>query len=197
MKSSFFSLFAITGLFASSCVASPVSNVVAVEKRQSDAALTIVTDLLSTIQGFDATINSTIAGVSPSSPADTQAAASSTVNGLITEITDAVNSAIASVNAIPVSKKRDASLAVRQTATPTEITEVLEEILEELSNTLNGVISSLGLTSLLGFLTPLTTALSQLISALEVVVDDLLAVVEELLNGILSGLSVALAGLTL
>jgi len=195
MKTSFFSLFALTGLFASSCVASPVANAVAVEKRQSDAALSIVTDLLSTIQGFDATINSTIAGVSPSSSADDQAAASTTVNGIITEITDAVNSAIASVQAIPVSKRDN--LAVRQTATPTEITLVLEEILEELSNTLNGVIASLGLTSLLGFLTPLTTALGGLIAALEVVVDDLLAVVEELLNGILTGLSVALDGLVL
>jgi len=196
MKTSFISLFALGGLFASSCIASPVSSV-AVEKRQSDdAALTIVQDLLTTIQGFDATINSTTASINTESTDDEKTAASAIVNSGVSNITDAINSAITSVNAIPATKKRD-DLAVRQSASATEIAEVLESILEELSGTLNGVISSLGLTSLLGFLTPLTTALSQLIAALEVVVDDLLAVVEELLNGILTGLSIALAGLTL
>lgn len=197
MKTSFVSLFAITGFFATSCLASPVSPVVAVEKRQSDQALSIVTGLLSTIQGYDATINSTIATITSTSTDDEKSAASAKVNGAVSDITAAINSAITSTKAIPTTKKRDDGLVIRQSATPTQIALALEEILEELSNTLNGVISALGLTSLLGFLTPLTTALSGLIAALEVVVDDLLAVVEELLNGILTGLSLALAGLTL
>jgi len=195
MKTSFISLFALAGLFASSIVASPLSTV-AVEKRQSDAALSIVTGLLTTIQGFDATINSTTAGISSDSTDDEKAAASTTVNSQVSSITDAINSAIVSVQAIPTTTKRG-DLAVRQSASPTAIALAIESILLDLSGTLNGVIASLGLTSLLGFLTPLTTALSGLIAALEVVVDDLLAVVEELLNGILTGLIIALAGLVL
>lgn len=150
MKTSFISLFAVTGFFASSCVASPLGGLstVAVEKRQSDAALSIVSGLLTTIQGFDATINSTIAPITDASTADEKTAASATVNEAVSNITDAITSAITSVQAIPTTKKiRDESLVVRQTATPTEITLVLEEILEELSNTLNGVISSLGLST--------------------------------------------------
>jgi len=190
----FFTLFTLGGL-AATAIASPVAAPnTGIAKRSNTDALNILDNLFTTIQGYTGTINSTTAGLTSQSTAADNATASHTVNTAVSDITTAINSAIADVKTLSTRKR---GVVARQDASPTDIALVIEEILEELSGTLNNVISALGLTSLLGFTTPLTTALSGLVSALEVVVDDLLAVVKELLDGILSGLSDALAGLTL
>lgn len=204
MKTQFLSLFAVTGLFVSSCVASPLSPL-SIEKRQNNAALSILTDLFSTIQGLDATINSTTAGITSNSTVDQKAAATTIVNSAILNITEAVNSATVSVNASNGTASNGTAstaiphyrLPIRQSALATEVAANIEEILEELSGTINTAISTLGLPAITLFTIPLTLALSQLIAALEVVVEDLLTTVQELLDGILSGLSFALDGLTL
>jgi len=136
------------------------------------------------------TPDSTVAAVPADADDATKAAASVEVNNAVSEITNLINAATASV---PAPAKR---LQVRQIS-PAAIAEFIGLILLELSGTLNNVIAVLGLASLLGFLSPLTTGLSGLILSLELVVDGLLAVVTVLLDGILTGLSVALAGLTL
>jgi len=196
MRTSFFTLFALGGLFASS-IASPIASSADIEKRQTGptAALVLLDDLFATIQTYTGTINSTVAGINSESTAAEKASASAIVNQAVSGITASVANSAVSAGSLSAVKAR--ALQGRQATSTTAIAAAIEMILLELSGTLNGVIAALGLTSLLGFLTPLTTALSQLIAALEVVVDDLLVIVEELLNGILTGLSLALAGLVL
>jgi len=191
MKSFFVAAVCFFSIFTS-VLAGPVAvprNAAVSEKRQYDAELSILNGLFSQIQTYTGQINATVAALPADADDATKAAASAQVNSAVSEITGLITAATASVPAASLLRTRQVSAAT--------IAELIGMILLELSGTLNSVIAALGLTSLLGFLTPLTLSLSGLILALELVVDNLLAVVEELLDGILTGLSIALAGLTL
>lgn len=188
MRTSFFAFFALGGLIASTA-ASPVAAA-AVEKRQDlSLASDVISSLVVTVKASTATINSTLSGLdATTAAADTTVV--SAVTGAITDITNAVNSAIGQLT---TSSKRD--LVTRQDLS--SLTTTLELLLEEVFGTLSNAISILGLTSLLGFLSPLVTALANLILALVPVVNDLLTVVRELLDSLLIGLGTGLAGLAL
>jgi hypothetical protein len=131
--------------------------------------------------------DSTAAGISTSSPQSDQEAAGETITAQIANINTAVVDATNSVKSSSSSSSVDANALAGEAA----------ELIEEISGTLNNVINSLGLTTTMSLLGPLTSSLSQLLLALEVVVDDLLALVQEILDNLLTGLSLALAGLTL
>jgi len=192
----FFSVFALTGL-AATAIASPVAvSESAVQKRQTgpSAALTLLTNLLSTVKVHTAAINTTVATITSSSTPAEKAAAAAAAGADLTTITTEITTAATAAKALTVTKRSD--LVARQASTTT-IAAALQALLEELVATVQNLVTNLGLGPLLSFLNPLLSALGTLVLSLIPVVDDLLAIVEELLDGILTGLGTALLGLTL
>ncbi|TKA83757.1 hypothetical protein B0A55_00067 [Friedmanniomyces simplex] len=186
----FFSILALPALFASTLAAPTAVANAAVEKRQSADAYAIVDSLYTNIQQYTGAINETAAGITSDSTAAQNATAAASFITNIEAITTAVDAATAQVSLLPA-----ASVARRQTEAA--LASLVENLLLEVSGALNGIVGTLGLTSLLGSLNPLVSSLSGLLLSLETVVNNLLALVQQLLDGLLTGLSVGLAGLTL
>ncbi|KAK1811572.1 hypothetical protein LTR12_014065 [Friedmanniomyces endolithicus] len=169
---SFFTVLALPALFASTFAApTAIPADAAIEKRQAAAAYAIVDSL------------------SNSTTAQNATAATSFITK-IEAITTAVDAATAEVKLLPV-----ASVVRRQTEAA--LAGLVENLLLEVSGALNGIVGTLGLTSLLGSLNPLVSSLSALLLSLEPVVNNLLALVQQLVDGLLTGLSVGLSGLVL
>jgi len=194
----FFSTSSIVafGLVASSFFACAAPAPVEKRALSISAAIDIVQDLTTEIKTVTGSINSTVAGL-PENPSilDSTAAAVN-INAAVAKITVLVQAAIAEISSAGVARKTVRDVAIRQSATPGDLASVLAGLLIEISGTLNGVITALGLQALLsGTLGGLVTALSGLLLALVPVVDNLLLLVKNLLDGLLIGLSVALLGL--
>ncbi|KAK6514670.1 hypothetical protein TWF281_004867 [Arthrobotrys megalospora] len=189
--------FGVLGSFFTSAAVIPVEKSVAapVEKRAVDlsVAVGIVQTLYTEVQVITGKINTTVAGLHDPVTLVESTAASLEINAAIGEITILVNTAIAKVNgAAPLSVRN--AVAVRQA--PADLAGLVTLLLLEISGTLNGVITALGLKALLaGTLGGLVASLSGLLLALVPVVDNLLELVRRLLDGLLIGLSAALAGL--
>ncbi|EPS45956.1 hypothetical protein H072_60 [Dactylellina haptotyla CBS 200.50] len=189
------------GLMATSFVSAVAipAKAAPVEKRGLSivAAISIVETLTIDVKVATGSINSTLAGL-PDVPSIVEStAASVSINAAIGKITVLIQAAIAEINGFAV-VKRDAVVATRQSATPADLASVVVGLLLEVSGTLNGVLSILGLKSILaGTLGGLVASLSGLLLALVPVVDNLLLLVRNLLDGLLIGLSAALAGLLL
>jgi len=192
MKTSFVSFLALASIFSGVLSApAPVPKADLIRKQTSFDAAGLITDLTAEIQPYLGSISDTTSSLnSLSSDADKAAAIVSLTND-ISSITAAVKAATAKV---PLT-----ALLTRQTSgsDPTAIGALITALLVAISNAVNGIVASLGLTAALGLLEPLTGALSNLLLALEVVVDDLLTIVQELVDGLLTALSAALAGLIL
>lgn len=189
--------FGLLGSFFTSAAVIPVerSDIAPVEKRAVDlsTAVSIVVALYAEVQEVTAKINATVAGLSDPVTLVESTAASLKINAAVVDITLLVNTAIAEVNGATPKIARNA-IAARQA--PADLAGVVTLLLLEISGTLNGVITALGLKALLaGTLGGLVGALSGLLLALVPVVDNLLELVRRLLDGLLIGLSAALAGL--
>jgi len=182
MKTSFISIFALFTFFLGVYSA-------AVEKRQADQALTIVTDLFNSVTPYTGAINATATSITPDSTDDEKTAAASSISANFAAIQPLVESAVSQVQAIPARR-----LAIRQD-TSTELASEVALVLEEISGASNLAQSAVGLASISGALNPLISALSQLLLALEVVVNDLLALVQEIVDDLLTGLATGLSGL--
>jgi len=193
MKTSLVSLVAFAGLFTG-VFSRPTADAAEVDlvKRAGDPS-PLIQSLYTTVQGHTATINSAAASLNSASTAEQNSTAASTIKSEIAAINSAVVSTTSQVKTLSAAR----ALEIRQTANTTEIATLIEELLLDISGSLNNVIATLGLTATLGFLGPLVFSLSGLLLSLELVVNNLLAVVQELLDGLLTGLSVALAGLVL
>jgi len=194
MKFSLLKSFALGG-FLTSAIANPIAI------RQESSALTILTDLFTTVQTYTGAINATLATLSGNS-----SAALSSVSTELTGLTSAISAATTSIQGLtPVSKRSDISTALSaeikpRQLDPTELALIAAEIsliLVEVFATVSAAVASLGLTALLSFLNPLTGGLGGLILAVEVLVDLLLLDVTVLLDTLLTGLGLALGGLTL
>ncbi|KAE8445203.1 hypothetical protein EG329_013575 [Mollisiaceae sp. DMI_Dod_QoI] len=194
MKFSLLKPFAIGGLLTSA-----IANPVAV--RQESSALTILTGLFTTVQTHTGAINATLAtlGVDP-------AAALASIGTELTGLTSAISAATTSIKGLtPVSRRSDISAILSTEIQPRQldlatlalIGAEVSLILVEVFATISSAVAVLGLTGLLSFLNPLTGSLGGLILAVEVLVDLLLLDVTVLLDTLLTGLGLALGGLTL
>ncbi|KAI9880451.1 MAG: hypothetical protein M1830_003093 [Pleopsidium flavum] len=188
MKTSFVSIFAFLSLSVG-----VFSFPAAGEGKHKSDAIGIVTDLLATVQQYTGAINATTASLTSASTAVDNATAAASIQSAVLSITDAVTASTAQVHGLRHGKR---SLLERQ-ASAQALAGIVTTLLLDISGALNNVISTLGLTTLLGFAAPLTTALSNLLLALAVVVNNLLAIVQQLVDGLLIGLSAALRGLVL
>jgi len=194
MKVNFISIFTLSTLFAGA-LSVPTAEVEtrAIQKRAAiDQAYSIVQGLYTEVQTYTGALNATAKSVSSSSSASQKSAAVASAGASITSITKAINAATAQIKAIP--KKRD---LLKRQADATALATLVFDLILDISGALNNIIATLGLTSLLSFLTPLVASLSGLLLSLEVVVNNLLALVQQLVDGLLTGLSVGLAGITL
>ncbi|PMD32338.1 hypothetical protein L207DRAFT_590629 [Hyaloscypha variabilis F] len=196
----------VKSLAFGSLLTSTVANPIAI--RQESSALTILTSLFTTVQTYTGAINATLATLSSSSSAADTAAALSSVGTELTGLTSAISSATTSIQGLtPVSKRSETSAALSPSteiqsrqldlAELALITAEISLILVEVFATVSSAVALLGLTGLLSFLNPLTGGLGALILAVEVLVDFLLLDVTVLLNTLLTGLALALGGLTL
>jgi len=199
MKFSLLKPLAIGGLLTSA-----IANPIAV--RQESSALTILTGLFTTVQTYTGAINATLATLSSTSSANDTAAALASVGTELTGLTSAIGAATTSIKGLtPVSKRSDISVALSteiqpRQLDPTElalIAAAISLLLVEVFATVSAAVALLGLTGLLSFLNPLTGGLGALILAVEVLVDFLLLDVTVLLDTLLTGLALALGGLTL
>ncbi|KAK6498329.1 hypothetical protein TWF481_010920 [Arthrobotrys musiformis] len=190
--------FGVFSSFFASAAVIPAGKVevAALEKRDVDlsVAITVVEAAYAKIQVWTGKINSTIDGLSDPVTTVESTVAAVQINAAIAEITIIIRSAVAEVNgAAPDALGK--VLATRQVA-PTDLAGAVTLLLLEISGTLNGVITALGLKVLLaGTLGGLVASLSGLLLALIPVVNNLLELVRDLLDGLLLGLSAALAGL--
>ncbi|KAL9100493.1 MAG: hypothetical protein Q9187_009357 [Circinaria calcarea] len=186
MKTSFISILALaTSLMG---VMSAPTAEVSIEKRASDP-ISLVINLLATVQVYTAQINTTVATLTPTSSPAEKKVASDAIQKCMKSITAAVVKTTKQVPTKPI--------AARQVTSPTSLANIILTLLLDLSGTLNNVIAGLGLTAALAFAQPLVLALSNLLLSLAVVVDNLLVVVRQLVGALLIGLSAALAGLIL
>jgi len=182
---------AITGI-----AASPVAKA-EVEKRAPEDAVAVLNSLFTTVQGFTGKINATAASINAGSSAADKAAAGTVISDALGDIASAIDGATASINGIAGTKKLKLRSLVTRQADGNAIAAALAVLLEELGGTLNSVIATLGLQTLLGFLSPLQLSLAGLVSALQLLVDNLLVLVKQLVDGLLSGLTLTLLGLQL
>ncbi|TKA33214.1 hypothetical protein B0A50_00767 [Salinomyces thailandicus] len=195
MKIFFLPMLALPSLFLgiSAAPSATPETTSGLEKRQIADAYSIVDSLYTEIQQYTGAINETVAGVDSDTSAAQNATAAASFIADIEAITAAVTAATAEIDVLVPA---NATKLVRR-QTEAALASLVENLLLEISGALNGIIGTLGLTSLLGSLNPLVSSLSALLLSLENVVDDLLELVRELVDGLLTGLSVGLAGLDL
>ena len=155
MKASFVSILALASTFMG--VLSHPTIEVAIEKRAADP-LSVVTALSSTVSVYTAEISklipysdseehfwsmsfsdSTAASISSSSSAADKAAAKASIQGHVNSITTAVNAATKQIHSSKVHKRQ---------ADTTALATAIEDLLLNLSGTLNAVIADLGLSKL-------------------------------------------------
>lgn len=202
-----------TNIKYTSVLSSPV-----LQPRDTVSSVTsIIQSLLADVKSIDTSINSTSTSISSSSTAADKLAAEASISEAINALAARIVEATTATKSLVLVKKR--TLEERQTDL-SSLAGSVYALLVEISSTLNGVITAVGLSGksfihysycppaskvltpsraglIGGSLGPLVASLSALLLALESVVDNLLALVKELLDGLLTGLSAALAGLVI
>ncbi|KAI9708488.1 MAG: hypothetical protein M1820_003949 [Bogoriella megaspora] len=174
---------------SSAAVVSPTETEISKRDAGSDA-FDLVSSLYDSILQYDADINSTVAGLTPTSTSEEKAAALSTARSDLETITSLINTATTSISSLT---KR--SLSPRQAGNETiDLADLLVTLLTEVDNTVNQLIENLGLTGLVDLLTPIEDALTALVGAVGQVVDGVIALVVQLLDAITSALGSVLSG---